>query len=80
MHVHDDVLWERLKGTTPTTDASVPYGTPEMAREFARLWRDGEFAAAGVAVMAGHESGIVSFGRDLQEATERVLSLKERHH
>lgn len=80
VHVHDDVLWERLKGTTPTTDASVPYGTPEMAREFARLWRDGDFAQSGVAVMAGHESGIVSFGRDLQEATERVLALKERHH
>lgn len=79
VHVHDDLLWERLRGTMPTTDAAVPYGTPGMAEEFARLWRNSELADAGVAIMAGHESGIVSFGRDLQEATERVLSLKENH-
>jgi L-ribulose-5-phosphate 4-epimerase len=80
VHVHDDLLWERLKGAIPTTDPSVPYGTPEMAREFARLWRASELSDTGVAVMAGHDSGIVSFGRDLQEATERILSLKERRH
>lgn len=79
VHVHDDLLWERLKDTLPTTDAGVPYGTPGMAEEFARLWRDGGLADAGVAIMAGHESGIVSFGRDLQEATERVLTLKDNH-
>lgn len=79
-HVHDTLLWERLKGALPTTDARIAYGTPEMAREFARLWRDSELADIGIAVMAGHDGGIVSFGRDLQEATERILSLKERHH
>lgn len=75
VHVHNDILWERLAGSMPTTDAAVPYGTPEMAREFDRLYRESALAQAGVAVMAGHQGGIISFGGDLQQATERVLSL-----
>lgn len=77
VHVHSLALWKRLTGAKPTTDPAVPYGTPEMAREFGRLYRETDLADAGVAIMAGHEGGIVSFGANLQQATERVLSLHE---
>jgi ribulose-5-phosphate 4-epimerase/fuculose-1-phosphate aldolase len=75
VHVHSKQLWDRLLQTLPTTSADVPYGTPAMAREFSRLWEEGRFAADGIAVMAGHEEGIVSIGADLREAAERVLAL-----
>ena len=39
VHVHDPELWQHLKNTFPTTDPDAAYGTPEMAREFARIWR-----------------------------------------
>jgi hypothetical protein len=59
----------------PATDAEVAYGTPEMAEEFERLYRNTEFPTTGVAVMAGHEEGLISIGQSLQEAANRVLAL-----
>jgi len=79
VHVHNDALWVRLKGQIPTTDPRVAYGTPAMAHEFERLLRQTEFGETGIAVMAGHEGGLISTGSDIGEATERLLSLLERH-
>ena len=75
VHVHSRALWETLKDQLPTTAADVSYGTPEMAREFTRLYCDTSFRANGVAVMAGHNEGIVSIGCDLEEAAMRILTL-----
>jgi len=75
-HGHSAELWARFIDRLPTTAPDVPYGTPEMAREFGRLYRETEFSEHGVAIMAGHDEGIVAFGRDIQEAAERVLALR----
>jgi ribulose-5-phosphate 4-epimerase/fuculose-1-phosphate aldolase len=75
VHVHSEALWTRLKGSAATTDADVAFGTPEMAREFHRLFRETDFKITGIAVMAGHEAGLVSSGSNLQEAAERILAL-----
>jgi ribulose-5-phosphate 4-epimerase/fuculose-1-phosphate aldolase len=77
-HVHSAELWARLIDRIPTTSAHVPYGTPEMAHEFERLYRQTGLADTGVAVMAGHDEGIVGFGSSIEEATGRVLALIER--
>lgn len=75
VHVHSRTLWQRNIHVFPTTDASVSYGTPQMAREFERLWQESDFAKCGIAVMAGHEEGLVSVGGTLQQAAERMLHL-----
>ncbi len=75
VHVHSAELWHRLRGEVPTTEATVSYGTPQMAREFSRLYRDTDFATRGIAVMAGHEEGIVTIGATLEEAATRILQL-----
>lgn len=75
VHVHHDGLWKRLKNVMPTTGADIAYGTPEMAQEFRRLYDETDFATSGVAVMAGHESGLISIGADMEQAATRVLSL-----
>jgi len=75
VHVHSRALWQRHLGQLPTTCADVAYGTPEMAREFARLYRDSNLRTVGVAVMAGHDEGLVSFGHDMTQAASRILSL-----
>jgi ribulose-5-phosphate 4-epimerase/fuculose-1-phosphate aldolase len=75
-HVHSAELWHRLIDRIPTTSRDVPYGTPEMAREFGRLYRETDLAESRAAVMGGHDEGLVAFGRDIVEATERVLSLR----
>ena len=75
VHIHSSEMWVRLVDSLPTTDAEVAYGTPEMAEEFERLYRNTEFPTTGVAIMAGHEEGVISIGRSLQEAASRVLAL-----
>lgn len=75
VHVHSSTLWQRLRDTLPTTDASIAYGTPAMAHEFERLWQQSDFSECGIAVMAGHEEGLVSVGESLQQAATRMLDL-----
>jgi len=75
VHVHSPKLWESLKDRLPTTSADISYGTPEMAREFSRLYSETTFSGDGIAVMAGHEEGLVSIGATLEEATNRILAL-----
>lgn len=76
-HVHSADLWHRLLDRIPTTSADVPYGTPDMAREFGRLYRETELPDTGVAAMAGHQDGIVAFGSDIGAAGGRLLALLE---
>jgi hypothetical protein len=75
VHVHSKALWDRYIGELPTTDSAIAYGTPGMAREFARLYAECGFDRVGIAIMAGHDEGIVSFGHSLEAAAQRVLSL-----
>jgi ribulose-5-phosphate 4-epimerase/fuculose-1-phosphate aldolase len=77
VHVHSDELWVGFKGVLPTTNEDVAYGTPQMASEFYRLFSETDFAKKGIAVMAGHEGGLISVGSNMQEATERILSLSD---
>mgnify|MGYP001815360373 CR=1 FL=1 len=75
VHGHSHALWRSLLNRLPTTDAGVAYGTPQMADEFRRLYRDTAFRETGLAVMAGHEEGLLSFGTTLEEATKKLLGL-----
>jgi Class II Aldolase and Adducin N-terminal domain len=77
VHVHSRRLWQTWRGRLPTTAAEIAYGTPAMAREIARLYRKGGMAATGIAVMAGHDDGLVSFGITLEEAAARMLDLAD---
>lgn len=73
IHVHQRAGWERLQGRVPTSRKDVPYGTPQMAGEIKRLARETMLETERILVMAGHEDGIISFGKDLAEA-EAVLT------
>jgi L-ribulose-5-phosphate 4-epimerase len=77
VHVHDAALWNEFIDRIPTTSRGISYGTPEMAQEFRRLYDETDFANVGVAVMGGHEEGIVSFGAGLDEAAQRILRLRD---
>jgi len=75
VHVHNRGLWAKLRDRLPTTAAKISYGTPAMAREFRRLYRDTYLKAHGVAVMGGHADGLIAFGRDIEQAEKRILAL-----
>ena len=78
VHVHSKALWDKFRMHLPTTSAAIGYGTPEMALEFRRLHAESLFATQGLAVMGGHEEGLISIGDSIEQAATRVLSLLDR--
>jgi ribulose-5-phosphate 4-epimerase/fuculose-1-phosphate aldolase len=77
VHVHSRSLWDRYLHVLPTTDVAVAYGTPEMATELKRLFRETVFSTDGIAVMGGHDEGLISIGTSLQQAATKILALAE---
>ncbi|HEX6181835.1 MAG TPA: hypothetical protein VFZ47_11365, partial [Chitinophagaceae bacterium] len=68
----DTELWRKLVATGPATDKNVPDGSPEMAREIQRLFREEDMRKHSAFAMAGHENGVISFGSTLEEAWEAL--------
>jgi L-ribulose-5-phosphate 4-epimerase len=68
IHIHHLQLWEKLLNLIPSTKGEIEYGTPEMAVEIIRLFKNTDIKKKKILVMAGHKEGIVSFGRDIEEA------------
>ena len=68
IHCHDSKLWAALLNQVPSSSQAVEYGTAEMAREVTRLFEVTDVQSRKIFVMAGHEGGIVAFGKDLEEA------------
>lgn len=74
IHVHNLALWKLLKNKVPTSDATVEYGTPEMALEIRRLFLETDVRMKQILVMAGHEEGIISFGQTVEEAYQLIIN------
>ena len=80
-HAHSPVIWQsaaRLK--IPTTRPEVIYGTPEMAGEIVRLAQEDRLWDTQLLAMAGHEDGVVSFGRTAEEAGNIMINALAKAH
>jgi len=73
VHIHNHELWQKLLNKAPTASEEVAYGTPEMAVEIKRLLKSIDTGEEKILVMAGHEDGLISYGRDLAEAANILL-------
>ncbi|MEM7481232.1 MAG: class II aldolase/adducin family protein [Acidobacteriota bacterium] len=71
-HIHSPPLWNyALAEGWPATLPSAANGTPELAlalRELEAPW------PAGVIVLAGHEDGLLAYGRSEDEAGGKLLA------
>jgi len=74
IHIHNKKMWDELLDRVPTTLSSVEYGTPQMALEIKRLFLETNLTEQKISVMAGHEEGVISFGKDLEEAGGIILN------
>jgi ribulose-5-phosphate 4-epimerase/fuculose-1-phosphate aldolase len=72
-HVHNPELWEKLLNRVPTTPEAAEYGTPEIAFAVKKLAEKPETKGGRLIVMGGHKEGILTFGKNLEEATLRIL-------
>jgi L-ribulose-5-phosphate 4-epimerase len=73
IHCHDSVLWRTCLDRVPTTSKAIAYGTPEVAYEIMRLFKGTDVRSRKILVMAGHEGGIVTFGKNLKEAFDVLM-------
>jgi len=73
IHLHNLDMWEKLIHKVPTTREDIPYGTPEMANEIKRLFEITNVGTEKIIAMAGHQEGIIVFGKTLDEAGEILL-------
>jgi len=74
IHVHNSNLWEKLMYKVPTTNEKVEFGTPEMAYEIMKLFIEKNTINKKIIVMGGHKEGIISFGKNLEEAGNVLLN------
>jgi L-ribulose-5-phosphate 4-epimerase len=77
IHCHESVLWRTLLERVPTTSKAIAYGTPKMAYEIMRLFKETNVRSRKIVVMAGHEGGIVTFGQNLEEAFDVIMRARE---
>jgi hypothetical protein len=74
LHVHSPDIWKTAADHgIPVTDASIEYGTPEMALEVHRLFTETNVRQSRIFSMGGHEDGIVSFGHNVEQAGQALL-------
>ncbi|MEI6277026.1 MAG: class II aldolase/adducin family protein [Prolixibacteraceae bacterium] len=76
VHIHNRQLWEKYLDELPTTDPNVAYGTPDMAFEIDRIMTLPATLLKKIFVMGGHEEGLVSFGKTVEEAALIILALE----
>lgn len=73
IHVHHAEYWKKLLRLVPSTNSDAEFGTPEMAREIIRLFHETDVVQKKILVMGGHQDGIITFGKDLDEAGSYLL-------
>ncbi|MEM9681174.1 MAG: class II aldolase/adducin family protein, partial [Bacteroidota bacterium] len=53
-HIHHFNMWKKHLFKLPTTHPDIAYGTPEMAHEITRLFKETNVAKQKILLMAGH--------------------------
>jgi ribulose-5-phosphate 4-epimerase/fuculose-1-phosphate aldolase len=76
-HIHSKVIWEEMiADKSDFTEASIPYGTVEMAKATQECIKNKD---RGVFCMHGHEDGIVIYGTSTEEAGSLTLALHRKY-
>ncbi|MBC7428402.1 MAG: class II aldolase/adducin family protein [Bacteriovorax sp.] len=76
-HIHSAEIWNKMiKDHLDHTDASIPYGTVEMAEATQKCIAGKN---SGVFCMHGHEDGVVIYGTSMKETGELTLALHQKY-
>ena len=71
IHIHSLALWKFMKANDCLA-TTAEYGTAKMVEEIAELYDSLDPVTNNAFVMKGHEEGIITFGRSVEE-TELIL-------
>src|SRR5260370_11408676 len=78
IHCHDINLWAALLDKAPTTPNRVEYGTAERAYAIQRLFEITDVKTRKIFVMAAHDDGLATFGKNLQDAFGMLMPSDEQ--
>jgi ribulose-5-phosphate 4-epimerase/fuculose-1-phosphate aldolase len=74
LHGHAPEIWRHARALgLPVTRPDVANGTPEMALEVQRLYRESTLSGTGILAMGGHVDGVIAFGNTAGEAGETLV-------
>ncbi len=74
LHGHAPEIWRHARALgLPVTHADARNGTPDMALEVQRLYRESTLSGTGILAMGGHEDGVIAFGHTAGEAGETLV-------
>ena len=69
LHGHAPRLWRNARALgLPVTGVEIQNGTPRMALEVQRLYREATLSGTGILAMGGHEDGVMALGSSASEA------------
>lgn len=74
IHVHNLEQWESLKNEVPTTLEDFEYGSAGLAKDIFRLFEETDVQKKKIIVMAGDRAGLITFGNDMDEAINVLMS------
>src|SRR5262245_14922950 len=74
LHGHAPELWRHARALgLPVTCVEASNGTPDMALEVQRLYRQSTLSGTGILAMGGHEDGVIAFGGTASQAGETLV-------
>ena len=74
LHGHAPEIWRHARSLgLPVTPVEIANGTPQMALEVQRLFRESTLSGTGMLAMGGHEDGVLAFGGSVGEAGETLV-------
>jgi ribulose-5-phosphate 4-epimerase/fuculose-1-phosphate aldolase len=79
IHCHDSKFWTALLNQAPTTSKTIDYGTPQLAYEIMHLFKQSDLRSRKILVMAGHAAGILTFGKDPEEAFAVLMHERKKN-
>ncbi len=78
IHIHSLALWKFMK-TKDYFFTTAEYGTAEMVEEIVGLYDNFDPMMHNAFVMKGHEEGIITFGRSMEEAELALYTIMQAY-
>ncbi len=78
IHIHSLALWKFMK-TKDYFFTTAEYGTAEMVEEIVGLYDNFDPMMHNAFVMKGHEEGIITFGRSVEEAELALYTIMQAY-
>ena len=78
IHIHSLALWKFMKAKNDLA-TTAEYGTARMIEEIAELYSNLNPMMNNAFVMKGHEEGIITFGRSVEEAESALYNIMQEY-